>query len=204
MYVLDLEGGLSLAGQASKTVEPRFITCEPMRACWEGLSHPDVFWHKGLVHMDWQEFDRLSASVVSLSSKVLASYAVMSRNYLHLILRFGYHFAVLDTLCGEDPEANYIAFRFNGGGASYENRLWRVELIKDILKWAGFTVKTRGDMLDARFDRREARQILSRLTLLGLLQAKTRLLDMALTGAEQVSELADDFRERYAGYIQEK
>jgi pyruvate,water dikinase len=153
--------------------------------------------------MDWEEFDRLSASMVSLSGKALASYAVMSRYYLHLILRFGYHFAVLDTYCGEDPETNYIAFRFKGGGASYENRLWRVDLIKNILEWAGFTVKTRGDLLDARFDRREARQILARLTLLGILQGKTRLLDMALTGEDQVSNLAEDFQERYAGYIQE-
>jgi len=201
MYVLDLDGGLSPAASGSKTVEPQFIACEPMRACWEGLSHPDVVWHKGLVHMDWEEFDRLSASVVSLSSKILASYAVMSRNYLHLILRFGYHFAVLDTFCGEDPEANYIAFRFKGGGANYENRLWRVQLIKIILAWAGFTVKTRGDLLDARFDRREAKQILSRLTLLGILQGKTRLLDMALTSVEQVSKLAAEFRKQYSGYI---
>ena len=202
MYVLDLEGCLSTEAQGSKTVTPQLITCDIMRACWEGLSHPDVVWQKGLVHMDWEEFDRLSASMVSLSGKALASYAVMSRNYLHLILRFGYHFAVLDTFCGEDPEANYIAFRFKGGGASYENRLWRVQLIKMILEWAGFTVKTRGDLLDARFDRREARQILSRLTLLGILQGKTRLLDMALADEEQVLKMADDFQERYAGYIQ--
>jgi pyruvate, water dikinase len=204
MYVLDLDGGLSPAAPKKKTVKPEFITCEPLRACWEGLSHPDVVWHQGLVHLDWEEFDRLSAGVISLSSKILASYAVMAQNYLHLILRFGYHFAVLDTLCSEDPEANYIAFRFKGGGAGYENRLWRVQLIKTILEWAGFTVKTRGDLLDARFDRREARQLLSRLTLLGILQGKTRLLDMALTSAEQVSKLAADFREHYAGYIQEQ
>jgi pyruvate,water dikinase len=204
MYVLDLDGGLSAAAPAAKTVEPQFITCEPLRACWEGLTHPDVIWHKGLVHLDWEEFDRLSASMLSLNSKILASYAVMSDKYLHLILRFGYHFAVLDTLCSEDPEANYIAFRFKGGGAGYENRLWRVQLIKLILEWAGFMVKTRGDLLDARFDRREARQLLSRLTLLGLLQGKTRLLDMALTSEEQVTKLVNEFQEDYSGYIEDQ
>ena len=203
MYVLDLDGGLSPAAPESKTVAPRFIASEPMRACWEGLSHPDVVWQKGLVHMDWEELDRLSAGMVSLSSKILASYAVMSHNYLHLLLRFGYHFAVLDTLCGQNPEANYIAFRFKGGGAAYENRLRRVQLIRLILEGAGFTVKTRGDLLDARFDRREARQVLARLRLLGLLQGKTRLLDMALTGDTQVSKLAQEFQELYADYIRE-
>jgi pyruvate,water dikinase len=124
----------------------------------------------------------------------------VAREYLHLVLRFGYHFAVLDALGGENPEANYIAFRFKGGGADYENRLWRVELIQAILEWAGFMVKTKGDLLDARFDRRPADQILARLTLLGILQGKTQLLDMALTSEEQVHQMVSDFRERYRRY----
>jgi len=201
MYVLDLEGAISPAAPKGKTIEPEYITSEPMRACWEGLTHPDVVWHKGLIHMDWEELDRISAGLVNLNSKALASYAVMSSNYLHLILRFGYHFAVLDTLCSEEPEANYISFRFKGGGGNFQNRLWRVELIKRILEWADFTVKTRGDLLDARFERREARQILSRLMILGILQGKTRLLDMALTSEDQVTEMTDAFQERYVGYL---
>jgi pyruvate,water dikinase len=201
MYVLDLEGGLSPAAEESKTIAPQFITSEPMQACWEGLSHPDIVWQKGLLHLDWEEFDRVSGGIISLRSKALASYAVLASNYLHLILRFGYHFAVLDTFCGDDPEANYIAFRFKGGGADFDNRLWRVQLIKLILEWAGFTVKTRGDLLDARFDRRAARHLLSRLTLLGILQGKTRLLDMALTSEEQVLEMAKSFQELYAEYV---
>jgi pyruvate, water dikinase len=73
--------------------------------------------------------------------------------------------------------------------------------MKRILEWADFTVKTRGDLLDARFDRREARQILSRLMILGILQGKTRLLDMALTGEDQVNEMTEAFQQRYAGYL---
>jgi pyruvate, water dikinase len=116
MYVLDLEGAISPSAPKGKTVKPDYFTSLPMRACWEGLSHPDVVWHKGLLHLDWEELDRMSSGIISLTSKALASYAVMSSNYLHLILRFGYHFSVLDTLCSEDPEANYITFRFKGGG----------------------------------------------------------------------------------------
>jgi pyruvate, water dikinase len=201
MYVLDLEGAISPSAPKGKTVKPDYFTSLPMRACWEGLSHPDVVWHKGLLHLDWEELDRMSSGIISLTSKALASYAVMSSNYLHLILRFGYHFAVLDTLCSEDPEANYITFRFKGGGGDFDNRLWRVELMKRILEWADFTVKTRGDLLDARFERRKARQILSRLMILGILQGKTRLLDMALTGEDQVNEMTEAFQQRYAGYL---
>ena len=201
MYVLDLEGGLDRQAQGARTIEPQFITSEPMRACWEGLSHPDVVWRQGLLHLDWEELDRVSAGLVSLKGARLASYAIISQDYLHLVLRFGYHFAVLDTLCSDNPEANYIAFRFKGGGGDFEHRLWRVTLIKTVLEWAGFTVKTRGDLLDARFDRQEARHILPRLTLLGLLQGKTCLLDMALAGEEQALTFAADFQKRYASYV---
>jgi pyruvate,water dikinase len=203
MYILDLEGGLDSQAQETKTIEPQLITSEPMRAAWAGLSHPDVVWRPGLLHLDWEELDRISASLVSLKGARLASYAILSQDYLHLVLRFGYHFAVLDTLCSHNPEANYIAFRFKGGGGNFEQRLWRVHLIKSVLEWAGFSVKTRGDLLDARFDRQVARHLLPRLTLLGILQGKTCLLDVALTGEEEASHFAADFQERYAGYIAE-
>lgn len=203
MYILDLEGGIAPEAADKKNIEPRFITSPLMRACWEGLTHPEVAWQKGLMFLDWEEVDRLSAGILSLKSALLASYAVVAREYLHLVLRFGYHFAVLDALAGDNPEANYIAFRFKGGGAQYEKRLLRVELIKAILEWAGFTVKTRGDLLDARFDRRPADQTLSRLTLLGILQGKTQLLDMALTSADQVKEMVEAFEASFGKYVAE-
>jgi pyruvate,water dikinase len=201
MYVLDLEDGIAPQAARHKSVEPKFITCKPMQAFWEGLSHPDVVWQQGLIHLDWEEFDRVSGGLVSLRSAALASYALVSKDYLHLNLRFGYHFAVTDTLCCRNPEANYIAFRFKGGGGNYANRLLRVQFIQIILEWAGFMVKTQGDLLDARFERHPASSMLSRLTLLGLLQGKTRLLDMALTDSEQALTMAEDFKERYAQYI---
>jgi pyruvate,water dikinase len=203
MYVLDLENGISPEAGPGKEVRPQFITSEPMRACWQGLSHPDVVWDNRLLHIDWEELDRVSGGVVSLRSRALASYAIISRDYLHLALRFGYHFAVLDTLCGADPEANYINFRFKGGGGSFENRLLRIRLIQIILEWAGFVVRTRGDLLEARFQRREVSQTLSRLTLLGLLQGKTRLLDMALSSPEQVLQMTETFKELYQEYVSE-
>jgi pyruvate,water dikinase len=202
MYILDLEGGLSPQAKEGKTIDPQLIVCEPMRAWWQGLSHPDVVWHQGLVHLDWEELDRLSAGLINLGGRALASYAIVSKSYLHLTLRFGYHFAVLATLCSEEAEANYIAFRFKGGGGEYEKRLWRVQLIKMILEWAGFVVRTRGDLLDARLERQEARHLLPRLTLLGLLHGKISLLDIALTSEELAFSLAQDFQENYARYVQ--
>ncbi|MBM4284078.1 MAG: pyruvate kinase [Deltaproteobacteria bacterium] len=202
MYVLDLDGGLDQQSRKARTIAPQFITSEPMRACWAGLSHPDVVWRQGLLHLDWEELDRISAGLMSLKSARLASYAILAQDYLHLVLRFGYHFAVLDTLCSDNPEANYLAFRFKGGGGNFPQRLRRVQLIQMVLEWAGFTVKTRGDLLDARLARQAAGLLLPRLTLLGILQGQTCLLDISLTGEEQVSQFVRDFQERYAGYVE--
>jgi pyruvate,water dikinase len=201
MYVLDLEDGIAPEAGASKTVDPRFITCKAMQAFWEGLNHPDVVWQDGLRYMDWEEFDRLSAGIITARSRALASYVILSRNYLHLMLRLGYHFAILDAFCADDPETNYVAFRFKGGGGNFENRMLRLQYIKIILEWAGFAVQSRGDLLDARYERQEAGLILSRLTLLGLLQGKTCLLDISLTSPDQVISLGELFKKQYQHYV---
>ena len=194
MHVLDLGEGLEPAAAAKKVIGPADIASPLMRASWAGLTHPDVAWPEGLAVLDWEEADRLSGGIVSLKSAVFGSYAAVAKEYLHLVLRFGYHFAVLDAYGGDDPEANYINFRFKGGGGNFENRLFRVRLIERILTWAGFTVTTRGDLLDAGFQRRSLVEILGRLTMLGILQGKCRLLDMTLSDTAQVEEMAESLQ----------
>lgn len=201
MYVLDLGEGLAQPAAAKKTIAPEDIASPLMRASWAGLAHPAVTWPEGLAALDWQEADRLSGGIVSLKSSVFASYAAVAREYLHLVLRFGYHFAVLDAYGGPDPEANYINFRFKGGGGNFPNRLQRVHLIERLLTWAGFTVATRGDLLDAGFQRRPLAEILGRLTLLGILQGKCRLLDMSLGEDAQLDETVASFQTVLQDYI---
>ncbi len=197
IYILELERCISPGTGKDKAVHVQQIQCQPFQACWQGLTHPDVVWHRGLKYLDWERLDQISAGLMSLKSAGLASYALLAPDYLHLLLRFGYHLAVLDTLCSDRVEANYIAFRFKGGGGHYDNRLRRLRFIESILLWAGFQVQTQGDLLEARFDRQPAATILARLTLWGLLQGKCQLLDMALTTEADVAALVTSFQERY-------
>jgi len=201
LYVLDLGEGLEPAAAAKKVIDPADIASPLMRASWAGLANPTVAWHEGLAVLDWEEADRLSGGIVGLKSTVFGSYAAVAREYLHLVLRFGYHFAVLDAYGGADPEANYITFRFKGGGGNFANRLLRVRLIERILTWAGFTVATRGDLLDAGFQRRPLAEILGRLTLLGILQGKCRLLDMSLSEGTQLDEMVESFQAVLGRYL---
>lgn len=198
MYVLDLGGGLFDAAQAKDTITPDDVKSVPMWAFWCGLASPDVAWSEALHHVDWEEFDRVSAGVIAKDSRLLASYAVISGDYMHLMLRFGYHFSVIDSLCGADDKLNYISFRFKGGGGSFEQRLLRLTLIKGILTRFGFSMESRGDLLDARFQRDTERVVQKRLAMLGYLMAATRLMDMSLT-EESVAGITADILAKMAG-----
>ncbi|BBD09829.1 PEP/pyruvate-binding domain-containing protein [Desulfovibrio ferrophilus] len=193
MYMLDLGGGLTPQAATTDTLDPCHFASDAISAFWEGLNHPDIQWDGSLLAFDWEEFDKVSGGIISLESKTLASYAILGKDYMHLLMRFGYHFAVIDTICGPVPESNYINFRFKGGGAEIGKRMLRLELVRKVLTSAGFTVTSKGDMLDARFMAAPAPKVELNLTLIGMLLGKTRLLDMALTGDTQVQHLVDEF-----------
>ena len=196
MYVLDLEDGLFPAARDAAEITPNDFKSQPLWAFWYGLADPDVAWSDRQLHVDWEEFDRVSGGIFDPASKLLASYAVISANYLHLMLRFGYHFSVVDTFCGSDEHKNYVAFRFKGGGGHAEGRRLRLLFLARVLGHFGFTVETRGDMLDARYARRSETDIQKRLAELGYLLAITRLMDMGLTGESQVDALVQEFLDK--------
>jgi len=118
---------------------------------------------------------------------------VISGRYMHLMLRFGYHFSVVDCLCGDASKNNYINFRFKGGGAGLDGQLLRLEFIRRILHASGFQVVTKGDLLHARLARLECAEIEARLILLGRILAMTRLMDMRLTTSAQIDSLMEEF-----------
>lgn len=194
VHIVDLGEGLEGPAAGKKVVGEADLASPLMKAAWAGFSDPAITWPEGLAVLDWEEADRLSGGIVSLKSAVFGSYAAVAKEYLHLVLRFGYHFAVVDAFGGDDPEANYINFRFKGGGGNYSNRLLRVRLIERVLTWAGFEVSTRGDLLEAGFQRRPLAEILGRLTLLGIVQGKCRLLDMSLNDPAEMEKMVENLQ----------
>ncbi len=193
MYVLDLGGGLFGMARDKDVITPDDIVGRPMWALWFGLSDERIAWDRKQTHMDWEEFDRVSGGIFSFDSKLLASYAIISEDYLHLMVRFGYHFSVVDSVCGPEPGSNYINFRFKGGGAGFDQRLLRLLFIRKVLEHYGFETTSKGDMIDAstaRMDENETRRLLARL---GYLLAATRLMDMALSDEKQVDQKVEAF-----------
>ena len=195
MYVLDVGGGLFKGAGERGEVTPNDFKSQPLWSFWWGLSDPGVKWSQAMPHMDWEGFDKHSAGIFKHDAKFLASYVVAAESYLHAMIRFGYHFSVVDAYCDERPDNNYINFRFKGGGASMDQRLLRLEFISRVLGHFGFGVTTRGDLLDATCSRKGANETLKRLAELGYILAITRLMDMGLTELSQVDAMVENFIE---------
>jgi pyruvate,water dikinase len=173
------------------------VDSAPLRALWEGLADGRVPWDHGQLHVDWEEFDRVSSGLFRLDSRILASYAIISREYMHLNIRFGYHFSIVDALCGDVAGANYIRFRFKGGGAAIIQRGYRLLFVQDVLERFGYETGIRGDMLDASFSRMGASETARALSALGLILAVTRLMDIRLADGIEARQEADSFMRRF-------
>jgi pyruvate,water dikinase len=195
LYLLDLGGGFR------EGVEKRGVLLEavknlPLRALWKGLSRPDIVWSPEIRHFDWEEFDRLSGGIIRLDSQALASFALVSADYLNINIRFGYHFVVIDTLCRLSPRENYISFRFGGGGADLEGRLLRAAFLGGVLEAQGFETNLQGDTIDATFHQGSPLELEGKLEVLGFLLGFTRLLDMRLKNMGTVDALVKEFLEK--------
>ncbi|GAB7079921.1 PEP/pyruvate-binding domain-containing protein [Megalodesulfovibrio paquesii] len=191
MYVLDLGDGL-FAGARDKTeILPDDITSTPMWALWWGMSSAPIP-AASLPMADWEALDRHSGGLL-LDEKLLASFAVIDDAYAHLMLRFGYHFCVVDALCVQGGEKNHVAVRFKGGGGQYHQRLLRLEFLRHVLEAQGFSIQIMGDLFEGRLAGLDCNTLRRRLVVLGRLLAMTRLMDVALESSEQARTLAEEF-----------
>lgn len=194
IYVLDVGEGLFEAARDKQTITPNDIKSPCMWSLWWGLSNENTFWSDrpalyGLEGVRPPE----SAGMISTDSRLLASYAVLAQDYVHLMVRFGYHFSQVDALSTDTSHANYVNFRFKGGGGLPEQRALRLAFLREVLTHEGFTVATRGDMLDAQYTLQPEAIIQRKLTFLGRLLVRTRLIDLGLNGSKELPQLMHEF-----------
>ncbi|MBZ0155487.1 MAG: pyruvate, phosphate dikinase [Alphaproteobacteria bacterium] len=195
LRLVDLGGGLREGLTTCDTITPDCVESVPMKAVWRGFTHPGVSW-AGTMSLDGETL--ISRLAVTATSELGEpddgeSYAVLSRDYLNLSARFAYHFATLDTLCGENSTQNYISLQFSGGAGSYYGRSLRIQLMGEILERLGFSVSLKGDLLEAYLARYDRASLEERLDLLGRLLASSRLLDMTLSNQEEIETYTEAF-----------
>lgn len=177
-----------------KNVNLDKITAVPFKAIWRGLSHPDVVWKQK--PFDWDAYDRVQLAggvPPKKDSFSFASYAVIGKEYLHFNLRFGYHFTIVDVMCGPISSENHCLLRFAGGGGDFDHRSLRIDFIRLILERLEFLVETKGDLLEAKMMSVEQQVLENKLDILGRLLGATKLMDMVLEDEQMVRECVDDF-----------
>lgn len=196
LHIIDLGGGLR--NPESRRVHPEDITSVPFRHVLDGMLNPAVQ-ARGPRPVNMRGFlSVMGQSVIGGNQEGSSrfgqrSYAIISDRYLNFSSRVGYHYAILDTWCGDSLSKNYIRFEFAGGAASDEQRVRRVRCIGLILKELGFTVELTGDRIRARYQKYPRSELCARLDQLGRLLIMTRQMDMLMVNEAAVAACADKF-----------
>ncbi len=194
VFLFDVGGGISTEVTKSKGVALQDVASVPFQALWRGLSHPDVQWKQK--PFDWDAYDKIELAggvPPSKDSFAFASYAVIGKDYLHFNIRFGYHFTIVDVMCGEQSAENHCLLRFAGGGGDFEHRSLRIEFLSGVLHRLEFIVEKKGDLLEARIPGIDNDLLIDKLDMLGRLLGATKLMDMVLENDEMVNRCVEDF-----------
>jgi len=195
LYLLDLGDGIDPERSRGDAITLKEVKSRPLQALWRGLRHPDLDWASRPQPVDLGALEQVTAGggIIGLESGILASFAIVSQDYMNINIRFGFHFVVVDTLCGPTPSENYISFRFEGGGGVSEGRQLRALLLAKVLETSGFETTVEQDVIVARVREQESDAIQKRLSILGRLLAFTPLMDMAMHDRDDVDRLVGEF-----------
>jgi pyruvate,water dikinase len=204
LKILDLGGGLSpeLAGDKVRVDD---IESLPLKAVWSGVSEPDV-WStepgdvdfKGLMSSLTRNWDATGGGIVASGFNL----AVISKIYMNLHLRLGYHFNLVDARMDDEPQHNHIYFRFVGGVTDITRRSRRAQVLAQILSAFQFHAVTKGDLVVARLLHLPKEEIAQRLQMLGALIGFTRQLDIQLRSDQDIPRFIDEFFNRHAHLAQ--
>jgi pyruvate,water dikinase len=194
IHIIDLGGGLVQDAVGKAEITNADLRCRPLQALLQGLSNPGVTW-RDRAHFDWQSYDSiaLAGGVATKSGSSLTSFCLVSSDYLNVNIRFGYHFTQIDSLCGENPDENYILMRFAGGGGNSHGKDLRLIFIAKVLARLNFTCEQTGELLDARLMRYDKTVTADSLDQVGRLLGAVRLLDMVLTDDTMIASMVEDF-----------
>ncbi|MEW5763504.1 MAG: PEP/pyruvate-binding domain-containing protein [Acidobacteriota bacterium] len=188
LFVLDLGGGVRLEDPETREILPEQITSRPFAAFWCGVTHPGVSWSRqmpaslnGLASVVAGSFASHSSARRALGER---SYLLVADEYMNLNSRLAYHFTLVDACLSDQANANYISFRFAGGGATRWRRNLRAVFIEKVLSRQGFLADRRGDVVNAWHRKGTAEETAAALDILGRLMACSSQLDMYMESHE--------------------
>ena len=195
LHLVDLGGGLKAGLTTCDEITADHLESRPMKAIWKGFSHPGITW-KGTVAVNVENFMNLMArgTMTDAASQPGGdSYAILSREYLNLSAKFGYHFANLDAFVSDIPDQNYISLQFAGGAGTYYGKSLRLTFLGNVLHRLGFKITVTGDLLEASLAGLDSGSLENTLDQVGRLLATSRLLDMAIANEAEMSRMIEGF-----------
>ena len=194
IMVIDIGGGLRKNAPDSG-VKFTDIQSVPFRAILQGMLYPGV-WHLGSMKVGMRDLvcSMLSAPCDTLDGRYSGhNIAIISKDYVNLCFRLGYHFNIIDAHCSRNERDNHIYFRFLGGASDITKRTRRAVMIASILEAFDFNVRTKGDMVVARSGNMVLSEMERTLDILGRLVGFTRQLDVRLESDRIVEQYVEAF-----------
>lgn len=202
--LIDLGGGIRRSQESflrkqlaiHKALGPDDILSIPLQALCEGLMTPGLSWHSAPNPGAFSSI--VSKTMLDKRSKRPAgsfNYALVARDYLNLNAKVEFHFAMLDAICGRNNRANYIRFRFKGGGAGLERGHRRAIFLQKVLEQNGFYTTVVGDLITASLTGASKTKVYSQLIMLGRLLGFSRFLDGLMNDDDSPLQLAQAFLE---------
>jgi len=182
------------ASEGQRWVSENAIDSPPLKALWDGVLQEG--WPQIAAPADLKGF--LAVVGTSLQEGHQPefsedSYAFLSREYLLLNLRMGYHFSTIEAMVTPEPEKNYIRMQFKLGGAPLERRIRRIWLLGELMRLMGFENSSQGDFLDSVIAYQGEAAMLERLRLLGRITILTKQLDLTLSSDTRARWYLNDF-----------
>lgn len=203
MVIIDIGGGLASTSKPGGTIVPSQVTSLPMTAVLKGMSHPGA-WDTEPVSVDFGSFmsslTRTLSSETTEPQEVGQNLAVISRDYVNISLRLGYHFTVIDAYAVDDIKDNYAYFRFSGGVTDPSRRNRRARFLAEVLKRNDFHTEVHDDLIVGSIKKIDRQGILKRLYLFGILIGFTRQLDVKMVSEELITLFADKIDQLMEGY----
>jgi pyruvate,water dikinase len=206
LVLIDMGGGLDESVEGPE-VEPDQVISLPMKAILDGMTAPGM-WSTEPMSVDLGSFmsslTRTFSSSLATPKYLGQNLVIVSREYMNLSLRLGYHFNIIDAYISEEVNDNYAYFRFMGGVTDLQRRSRRAKLLAELLESHDFRVDVRGDLVVGRIKKLDAQRMVERMCTLGRLVAFTRQLDVKMTSDADVESTKETFDRLTAGEVPQR